>query len=269
MKTSNTYLLILTLLIISFHSSAKPLTVERLTWAGVKIANDNTTVFIDPIGRNIWGDKIPQKLVQVTSTTRRRYALISHLHNDHFDVQTLKQVLGERGYVICHESVSNYIASQGLKVISTKTYEPVMRGGMIFTPVPAEDGLGEEQVSWVIKADNKSFFHAGDTLWHGKWQTIGLQYGPFEAAFLPINGARFPGQPESETPFVMTPQQAVDAAIALKAKKLVPIHFGLNDPENYIEIKNALNQTLANAKRRNLKIEHLLPGEQLSTQVSH
>lgn len=263
MKLSLTHLLIILLLAFSTSLSAEEVKVERLTWAGVKVVYGDTTVLIDPIGRNIWGDNTPEKLVPVTATTRRKYALITHVHNDHFDVETLKKVLGERGYVICHESVADYIVSNGLKVITTSTYKPVMLGGMSFTPVPAEDGLGESQTSWVIKAGDKKLFHAGDTLWHGSWRAIAAQYAPFDAAFLPINGARFPSQ-EAETPFSMTPQQAVDAAIVIKAKVLVPIHFGLNDPKYYVETKNALQQAKANAKRRKLNLQHLQPGEFLS-----
>ena len=37
---------------------------------------------------------------------------------------------------------------------------------------------------------------------------IGKQFGPFDIAFLPINGARMGGDPAQETPAVLTPAQA-------------------------------------------------------------
>jgi L-ascorbate metabolism protein UlaG (beta-lactamase superfamily) len=129
------------------------------------------------------------------------------------------------------------------------------------TAVPAADGLGSEQVSWIIKAGERRFFHGGDTLWHGYWDVIGLQHGPFDAAFLPVNGARLAREPASEIPAVMGPTQAVDAAILLRAKQLVPIHYGLDDPPHYVEVSQPLATTQAEGKRRGLSVQHLVPGE--------
>jgi L-ascorbate metabolism protein UlaG (beta-lactamase superfamily) len=233
--------------------------VERLTWAGIKIVEGNTTVLIDPVGTDLWNGNAPEGLVPVVADTRRRYALVSHTHNDHFDVATLKEVLGDRGYVICDASIASYIASRGLKVIPAQPWVPVSRGGMLFTAVPAVDGFGDKQVSWVITTRNKRYLHAGDTLWHGNWPLLGQQYGRFDAVFLPINGARMGG----EVPAVMTPVQAVEAALQLQADQLVPIHFGLNDPPNYIEVDKPLQTLQAIGKRRGLVVRHLRPGDRL------
>jgi L-ascorbate metabolism protein UlaG (beta-lactamase superfamily) len=236
------------------------LVIERLTWAGIKIVSADTTVFIDAVGTDIWDDRAPEGLVPVTADTRRRYALVTHAHNDHFDLETLKAVLGDRGYVICHESIATYIASRGLRVIPVADYVPVERGGFVFTAVPAQDGFGDEQVSWIVTAAGKRYLHAGDTLWHGNWSLIGKQYGPFDAVFLPINGARVLRNPMPETSAVMNPAQAIDAAILLRARKLVPIHFGLNDPPYYEEIDEPLANAQEEATRRGVVIEHVLPG---------
>lgn len=243
---------------------ASELSVERLTWAGVKLVAGDTTVFVDAVGTDLWDGNAPEGFVPVTAETRRRYAVITHAHNDHFDLETLKAVLGERGYVICHESIATYIASRGLRVIPVKTYHPVERGGFYFTAVPADDGFGSEQVSWVISHSGKKIFHGGDTLWHGRLETIGAQFGPIDIAFLPINGARVARNTMPETPAVMTPLQAVDAAKFLGAKLLVPIHFGLNGDENYVEVDQPLNELKKAAKRRDQPIKHLVPGKTLT-----
>ena len=245
------------------NANADELSVERLTWAGVKMAFNDTTVFIDAVGTDLWDGAAPEGLVPVTADTRRRYALITHAHNDHFDLATLKDVLGERGYVICHESIATYIASRGLRVIPVRDFEPVERGGFLFTAVPAEDGFGDTQVSWIVTVDGRRFIHGGDTLWHGRWGLFGKQYGPFDAAFLPINGARMQTDPATDTSAVLNPAQAVDAALLLGAKLLVPIHFGLNDPPYYVEVSDPLGtlQTIADA--RNLAVQHLAPGSTL------
>ncbi|NNE05749.1 MAG: MBL fold metallo-hydrolase [Xanthomonadales bacterium] len=247
-------------------ASADPVRVERLTWAGVKFVTADTTVFVDAVGTDLWDGGAPGGLVPVTADTGRRYALVTHAHNDHLDVETLKTVLGDRGYVICHESMATYLASRGLRVISTPSWVPVSRGGFTFTAVPAVDGFGDDQVSWVIATGKRRFLHAGDTLWHGHWRRIAGQFSPFDAVFLPINGVRVSGEPLQETPAVMTPAQAVDAAIALEAKLMVPIHFGHSSPPDYIEADDPLGTARAAASRRGLAFRHLSPGEHFAIQ---
>ena len=77
---------------ISTEVVAESLQLERLTWAGVKMQLNDTTVFIDAVGTDLWQGNAPEGLVEVSADTTRRYALITHLHNDHFDVETLRRV---------------------------------------------------------------------------------------------------------------------------------------------------------------------------------
>lgn len=237
--------------------------IEKLTWAGIKMVHGDTTVFIDAVGTDIWDGNAPGGLVPVTAETPRRYALITHAHNDHFDPVTLHSVLGDRGYVIVPESEATYVASRGFRVISAPMWEPVARGGFLFTAVPAVDGLGDTQVSWVITVDDKRFFHGGDTLWHGYWSRIGQQFGPFNLVFMPMNGARIMQEPMPESPVSLTPTQAVDAALMLRADQVIPIHYGLNDPPYYLEYPEALARTLDEASRRDVDIVDLKPGDRL------
>jgi L-ascorbate metabolism protein UlaG (beta-lactamase superfamily) len=239
-------------------------TIDRLTWAGIRMVAGDTTVFIDAIGTDIWDGNPPGGLVPVEADTSRRYALITHLHNDHFDEAALKAVLGDSGWVVCRESIAANVASRGLRVVAAKLYEPVRRGGFIFTAVPAEDGFGADQVSWIVTKGAHRYLHAGDTLWHGKWDLIGAQYGPFDAVFLPINGARVQRDPQQESPGVMTPAQAVDAAVLLRARRVVPIHYGGSQPPDYIEVGEPLATFRKEAERRGVVFDALLPGESLN-----
>lgn len=257
--------LLLTLFYITTINATEEFTAQRLTWSGVKLIQGDTSVFIDAVGKDLWDGNAPEGLVPVEATTKRRYAVITHIHNDHLDVDTLKQVLGEKGYVISHTSSASYLVSKGLKVIETEFYVPVMRGGFVFTPVPAQDGFGDHQVSWIIAAGDKRIIHAGDTLWHGQWHTLGLQYGPFDAAFLPINAAVVPGT-GSYIPAVMSPKQAVNAAKLLRAKTIVPIHYGLPSSDQYKETPNPVAAAMKEGKNIDVWVQHRKPGDTIQWQ---
>lgn len=111
----------------------------------------------------------------------------------------------------------------------------------------ASDGPGSPQVSWLIKADGQNVFHGGDTLWHGAWWDVALAHGPIDIACLPANGVEvnFPNlQPRVAVPAVMTPEQAVEAACALQARLMVPIHYNrtFEHPEHYRPVADARTQ---------------------------
>ncbi len=241
-------------------ADSAPLDIQRLTWAGLRLQSGETTVFVDAMATDIWNGSAPGGFVAAAADTRRRYALLTHLHNDHFDAAGLKEVLGERGYVICHESVASHVASRGHKVIPATLYHPIVRGGFVFTAVPAEDGLGDTQVSWVIRHGEQRYLHGGDSLWHGQLETIGAQLGPFDAAFLPINGARLG---DARVGAVMTPLQAVEAARLLSAARLVPIHYGFSDPPGYREVASPLRALAQAAENTGVEIVVLEPGDRL------
>jgi L-ascorbate metabolism protein UlaG (beta-lactamase superfamily) len=163
--------------------------IQRLSWAGLKLEHEQVTLFIDPwTTTSIWEGAWKQAIVPLEAATSTRHVLITHAHNDHFDAPALRPLLAERGMVVCHEDIAAFVASRGFRVRGVRIYEPLLLGGFTVTAVPALDGLGEPQVSWVVIAGNRKIAHCGDTLWHGSWRHIARQHGPFDAAYLPING---------------------------------------------------------------------------------
>jgi L-ascorbate metabolism protein UlaG (beta-lactamase superfamily) len=218
-------------------ASASRLRAQRLSWAGVKVEGEDTTLLVDPwITTSIWGGAWTRPVVPIEVDTPTQFALITHAHSDHYDPVVLRQVLAERGSVVCHEALAPYIASHDLRILSQRLYQPRRVGEFVVTPVPAVDGDGEEQVSWVIAGAARRIFHGGDTMWHGHWWTVAEQYGPFDVVFLPINGAVVKARvPAVEMPSSLTPAQAVAAAEILRARTLVPIHYGLHSPGVYEE----------------------------------
>lgn len=246
-------------------SKGAEMKAQRLTWAGVKIEIPTSTLFIDPlINPEVWGDNLKQPMIPVEVSTPRRNVLITHLHNDHFDASAVKKILAEGGNLICHIDSAASAASRGFRVREAKLYEPMLIGDFTITAVPAADGYNDYQVSWIVMGGGRRIIHCGDTLWHGAWWQIGRQYGPFDAAFLPINGAKFSWlKPQSDIPAVMTPEQAVAAGVVLGARLAVPIHYGVSGADSYEERANAEAAFVEIARKRNLPVEIAKPGEWL------
>jgi L-ascorbate metabolism protein UlaG (beta-lactamase superfamily) len=245
--------------------AAAPVRIRRLTWAGIQLAYADRTILIDPLLNprdwqpNWIGDAVPIEL-----TTPQVTVLMTHTHPDHFDPTGVRSALGDRAAFVCIASRATFVASHGLRTFGLQHYEPLQLGEWSVMPVPASDGNGEEQVSWVVRVAGRKFIHCGDTLWHGHWWKIGREYGPFDLAFLPINGATLLArQPYVDTPATMTPDQAAAAAAVLRARSVTPIHYGFDDPQRYREVPDALNSFRAAATRRGIEVRAVAPGEWL------
>ncbi len=139
-------------------------------------------------------------------------------------------------------------------------------GDLLLRAMPASDGIGDPQVSWAIEGGGRRIIHGGDTLWHGHWWNIARAYGPFDCAFLPINGmryrlGRFVG---SDVPISLTPLQAVTAAKILGAKTVCPIHYGLfGNDSDYMEFPDAEAEFLREAERQGVRAQLVKPGDWL------
>lgn len=244
--------------------AARTVTAQRLSWAGVKLATAATTLFIDPwVTPDIWNGAWNRPVIPVEASTTARFALLTHTHNDHFDPAAYASVFNPRGAIVSHEAIAPAVASRGLRVNAVALWEPRQVGDFTVAPVPAVDGLGEPQVSWVVTVAGRRLIHCGDTLWHGQWWKIAAQYGPFDVAFLPINGAIVNRAPRSGLPASMTPEQAVAAAVVLGAQRLVPIHYGLHRPGEYEEHPDAIAALRTAAQRASVRLDILDEGDTL------
>jgi L-ascorbate metabolism protein UlaG (beta-lactamase superfamily) len=192
-----------------------------------------------------------------------RAGLLTHLHRDHADAGALGSALSAGAAVyepvdygghgrerLAVAQADHELTAGGLARHATAAWTSTRAGAFTLTALPAVDGTGDPQVSWLLEADGKRVLHLGDTMWHGWWWRIAERYGPLDVVLAPINGARltFPHrQPASSLPGAMDPEQAALAAELLRAERLVPIHYGGYDlPGVYEPIDDAL-QRLADA----------------------
>ena len=248
----------------SGQTAATPtLRAQRLAWAGVRLQLGKDALFLDPLlSPDVWGKALQDLLVPIEAGEGTRYVVITHRHPDHFDKQAVRAAVGDNGTVVCTPDSAAAVAAAGFRVRPVPLYEPALLAEFTATPVPAADGNGDSQVSWVVSGGGRKIIHCGDTMWHAQWWPIGRQHGPFDAAFLPINGALFGWRkPESGVPAVLTPEQAAAAADALRARLIVPIHYGVSGAEEYTEIPGAEAALRDSAARRGIAVEIVKPGD--------
>ena len=225
--------------------------VRWLGWAGVEIEADGAAVVIDPLADPgatfaALGDRAREvELPAVVAPEAKGTALaglVSHLHRDHTDAGALAAALADDATV--HEPAwpgggdfENLALAQanaeleqaGLRRKATGVWESFEVGPFTLTALPAVDGLGDPQVSWLVEADGQRILHLGDTIFHGYWWRMAQRHGPFDVVFAPINGAvvNFPHlQPPSPLAAAMEPEQAAVAAESLGAGTLIPMHYG-------------------------------------------
>lgn len=248
----------------SFGNEAPQLRAQRLGWAGVRLQLDGANIYIDPLeNEGVWGEALRKPLVQIEAPGQDRFVLVTHRHPDHCDGAAIAKLVGTGGALVAATGTCKVAADT--RVLNANLYEPQLLGEFTATAVPAADGYGDPQISWIVSGGGRRIIHCGDTLWHGSWWRVGRQYGPFDAAFLPINGARFGWRkPVSDVPAVLTPEQAVAAAKILGAKVLVPIHYGVAPSPEYTEVPDATVKVLAEGKRRGIAVELLEPGQWLT-----
>lgn len=244
--------------------AAPSLRAQRLAWAGVRLQLPDATLFLDPLlDRNVWGDALRDELVPVRVDQGLRYVLATHRHPDHCDPLAIRQALGSTGTLVMAAAAGIPFTGE-FRYRTAALYEPQILGDFTATAVPASDGYGDVQVSWIVSGGGRRIIHCGDTLWHGAWWQIGRQFGPFDAAFLPINGAKFSWrQPAADVSAVLTPEQAVAAARVLGARQIVPIHYGVKGADGYEELPDAEASLISLAARDGIGVEIARPGEWL------
>ncbi len=258
-------------------------------WAGVEIEHAGERLVIDAlatpaavfaaVGPAAAGVEYPA--VAPPNSAGATAGLVTHLHRDHADAGALRAALRPGapvfgpapGLEASGRSDAGLLQARhefeeaGLTVSGLAPWETAEVGPFAVTALPAADGTGDPQVSWAVAAGDKRIVHCGDTLFHGWWWRAAELAGPFDAAFVPINGAvlSFPWrQPASDRPGVMTPEEAVQAVRALGAARAVPVHHGGFDLDPYYRsIPDALARFRAAAARAGVTAIPLTLGETL------
>jgi L-ascorbate metabolism protein UlaG (beta-lactamase superfamily) len=158
--------------------------------------------------------------------------VITHDHYDHLDHATILK-LKEKTRLFCVGlGVGAHLESWGVspdKILEFDWWEgqEVLQGvKMTSTPARHFSGRGFTRnktlwTSFVLEVGGFKLFIGGDSGFDDSFKEIGDKYGPFDLAMLEC------GQYDPQWPFIhMDPEETVRAALGLRAKVFMPVHWG-------------------------------------------
>jgi N-acyl-phosphatidylethanolamine-hydrolysing phospholipase D len=166
------------------------------------------------------------------------FVVVSHNHYDHLDLETLTWLAKHNAKTRFYVPLGNaeLLQDAGIEnVVELDWGDHVDHDGVRVTCVPTQHwsqrGLADRMKalwsSWVVTAEDRRFYFAGDTGAFEGFATIGAALGPFDLAALPIGAYKPVAMMKA---FHMDPEEAVEAGRALRAERLVGMHFGTTSP---------------------------------------
>lgn len=171
------------------------------------------------------------------------YVFISHPHFDHCDPGSIRKLMGPKTKVVAPTCCKRELSEFGdqLHLIDDKNKHQDNK--VIYWTVPAYNidkyrtpnevfhptHLGG--VGFIVEVDRTRFYHAGDTDHIPEMAKL----KKIDVAFLPISGT-----------FVMTSEEAIEAARIIKPKAVVPMHYGklLGSMTEAIRFQNILKEEI-------------------------
>ncbi|WP_207536702.1 MBL fold metallo-hydrolase [Sabulicella rubraurantiaca] len=161
--------------------------------------------------------------------------LVSHAHYDHMDLPSLRELHARFApRFVAGLGNAAFLARHGIPDVTELDWgrRATLPGGhvVVFLPMrhfAARTWRDRSRTLWggfaIEAAGGGRFMHCGDTAWGEHLAAIGQEFGPFDAAMIPIGAY----DPEWFMQAVhITPEQAVAAQRDLRARTAIAMHFG-------------------------------------------
>ncbi len=215
----------------------------RVTWFGhssMLLEMDGQRLLVDPI----WSDRAspfewvgPRRWYPPTIALDRLPAidavLISHDHYDHLDWATIVAMRAWKNVFIVPLGIGAHLQRWGIppeRIVELDWWQSTRVGALAVTLVPARHASGRlsaqsDQTLWggfALVGDQHRVYYSGDTGLFDGMAEIGQRFGPFDVAMIEA------GQYDADWPdWHLGPEQSVLSAQRVRAKALIPVHWGL------------------------------------------
>lgn len=218
-----------------------------VTWIGhatLLVQMGHLTFLTDPI----WSDTAspvsfvgPQRFVPpgvaMDDLPPIDFVVVSHNHYDHLDLGTLRDLAARSGdtrFFVPKGNGDLLRKNDIANVVELDWDESRDVGVLRITCLPTQHwskrGIADDNEalwsSWAVVGPERRFYFAGDTGYFDGFEKIGERFGSFDLAAVPI-GAYEPVAMMKASH--MDPEQAIRAALDLRARRAVAMHYGTFD----------------------------------------
>ncbi|MBN1152300.1 MAG: MBL fold metallo-hydrolase [Dehalococcoidia bacterium] len=189
-----------------------------ITWLGhaaFRLMGTSQTVYIDPVEMEYCGARTKRLF---DNPEPADIILLTHHHTDHCNPESFQRMRTPSTVIIGPRACCDKV--RGL-VQEIHAGDTVTIGGAIIRAVqaynikrqrapgvpfhPRDTGVG-----YVVELDNVTVYHSGDTEPIPEMEGV----GPADVALLPVDGH-----------YTMSPEEALEAAVRVKARIVIPMHF--------------------------------------------
>lgn len=253
--------------------TALPAPSLRAFWighAGVFIEIDGLRLLVDPVFSDyaspfaIGPKRFHPTPIALADLPPIDAVLITHDHYDHLDMQTARYLGAKGTQYLVPLGIDAHLKKWGVPVSQVHALEwwqeHVLKGvRFVATPSRHYSGRGLDDknatlwTAWSVLGAKHRFYVSGDTGYTDYFRATSDKFGPFDLAFIKI-GAYGPGHPWAD--IHMSAEDAVQAAVDLRAKRMFPVHWATFNLALH-DWDEPIKRTLAAA--RDKKVDLLTP----------
>jgi L-ascorbate metabolism protein UlaG (beta-lactamase superfamily) len=190
---------------------------KKIVWMGHDCFRIDTekTIYFDPY--------------QIEGGPEADLILVSHDHFDHCSPEDVAKIQGEKTVIVTEKDSAKQLSGD-VRVI--KPGDSLTVDGVKIEAVPSYNTdkafhpKGNNWLGFVVEIDGVKVYHTGDADFIPEMNDLEV-----DIAFIPVSGT-----------YVMTSEQAVQAARAINPKVAIPMHYGaiVGEEQDALNFKKAL-----------------------------
>ncbi len=217
-----------------------------VTWVGhatLLVQMSHVTFLTDPIWSDSAGPaglgatRYDEPGLPIADLPKIDFVVVSHNHYDHLDLSSLGRIALDHPEARFFVPLGNagLLKDEGIANVEALDWGDTRQVGEVTVHcLPSQHwsqrGIADQRKalwsSWAVTSSERRFYFGGDTGLFEGFGVIGRHLGPFDLAAVPIGAY----EPAAMMSFAhMDPEQAVEAAIATRARRMLGMHFGTFD----------------------------------------
>jgi len=262
----------------SIKTELKSVAIEKplIVWLG------HSSYFIHINGRNILVDPVLSGYASPFSFIGKSFKgsdiyttddlpdidllVLTHDHYDHLDYNTILKLKAKTKIICTSLGVGSHLRYWGIDSAIITEFDwwdsKQVFDNIHLAAAPARHFSGRSFTrnktlwsSFILRSGEYTIYIGGDSGYDSHFKSIGEKFGPFDIAILET------GQYGTAWPYIhMMPEEAVQASIDLRAKVLLPVHWGKFALAMH-PWDEPVKRVIAKAKELNVKVTTPLIGE--------